>query len=241
MVDQFSRTKSLIGEEGFKKLRTSKVIVYGLGGVGSFVIEALARAGIGCLTIVDYDVVSITNLNRQIQATHQTIGKSKVEVTKQRILEIDPNINVISYNVFYTPENSAQTLNQTYDYVIDAVDNVTAKIDLADKANQLNLKIISCMGTGNKLDPSKFEFSDIFETSVCPLAKVVRKGLKEKGVKSLRVLYSKEQPIKRNNTKEELYETQLLSRKQIPASISFVPSVAGLLIAGEVIRELLKK
>ena len=232
MQDQFSRTELIIGKEGIEKLKDSKVAIFGLGGVGSYVLEACVRAGIGNFILVDKDEVDITNLNRQIIATRKTIGKPKVEVAKERILEINPDANVEIYKEFFMPETKG-ILDESIDYIVDAVDTVTAKIELVVRANRLNIPIISCMGTGNKLDPTKFEVSDIYKTSVCPLAKVMRKELKTRRIKKLKVVYSKEEPIK--------IETNNELRKQVPASISFVPSVAGLIIAGEVIKDILKE
>jgi len=210
-------------------LQNSKVAIFGIGGVGSFVVEGLVRAGIGSFLLVDNDEVDLTNLNRQLIATKETIGKPKVEVTKKRILDINSNANVEIVQEFFMPE-SRDIFDETVDYIVDAVDTVTAKIELIMRANKLNIPIISCMGTGNKLDPTKFEVSDIYKTSVCPLAKVMRKELKQRNIKKLKVVYSKEEPIKNKDTKE----------KQVPASIAFVPSVAGLIIAGEVIKDLIK-
>lgn len=225
MNNQFSRTEMLIGEKGIEKLKKSKVAIFGIGGVGSYTLEALVRAGIGDFILVDKDVVDETNLNRQIIATTKTIGESKVELAKQRILEINPNANVQIYQQFFLPETEG-ILDSSIDYIIDAVDTVIAKIELAVRANQMNIPIISSMGTGNKLDPTRFEVSDIYKTSVCPLAKVMRKELKNKGIKKLKVVYSKEEPIKLDS--------------KVPGSISFVPSVAGLILAGEVIKDLIK-
>lgn len=227
-MKQFSRTELLIGKENINKLNNSKVAVFGIGGVGSFTVEALARGGIGNFILVDKDDVDLTNINRQIIATSKTVGKPKVEVAKERILEINPNANVEIYKEFFMPETNG-ILDKTITYIVDAVDTVTAKIELVKRANELNIPIISCMGTGNKLDPTKFEVSDIYKTSVCPLAKVMRKELKTRGIKKLKVIYSKENPIKVN--KEPV--------KQVPGSISFVPSVAGLIIAGEVIKDII--
>lgn len=229
-MEQFSRTELLIGKENVDKLKNSKVAIFGIGGVGSFTVEALARGGIGKFILVDKDDVDLTNINRQIIATSKTIGKPKVEVAKERILEINPNANVEIYKEFFMPETNG-ILNKTITYIVDAVDTVTAKIELVKRANELNIPIISCMGTGNKLDPTKFEISDIYKTSVCPLAKVMRKELKSRGIKRLKVIYSKENPIKINKDKELI--------KQVPGSISFVPSVAGLIIAGEVIKDII--
>ncbi len=225
MDTQFSRTELLIGKENVKKLQNSKVAIFGIGGVGSYSVEALARAGIGSFILIDKDVVDITNINRQIIATHNSIGKPKVEVAKQRILDINPNAKVDTFQEFFMPK-SENILDKSIDYVIDAIDTVTAKIELIIRAKEQNIPIISCMGTGNKLDPTRFEVLDIYKTSICPLAKVMRRELKRRGIDSLKVIYSKEEPIENNiNT---------------PASISFVPSVAGLIIAGEVIKDLIK-
>ncbi len=231
MLEQFSRTELLIGKEGIEKLNKSKVAIFGIGGVGTFVVEGLVRAGIENFVLVDNDTIALSNLNRQIIATHKTIGKTKVEVAKERILEINPNAKVKIYQEFFMPDSEG-ILDETLDYIVDSVDTVTAKIELVMRANKLNIPIISSMGTGNKLDPTRFEVTDIYKTSVCPLAKVMRKELKTRGIKKLKVIYSKEEPIKVsqicNNT------------KQVPGSISFVPSVAGLIIAGEVIKDIIK-
>lgn len=229
-MEQFSRTELLIGKENLEKLKNSKVAVFGIGGVGSFVLEALTRAGIGNFILVDKDNVDLSNLNRQIIATRKTVGKPKVEVAKERILEINPNAEVEIYKEFFMPETEG-ILDSTISYVVDAIDTVTAKIELVKRAQELNIPIISSMGTGNKLDPTKFEVSDIYKTSVCPLAKVMRKELKARKIKKLKVVYSKELPIKVARNEEVI--------KQIPGSISFVPSVAGLIIAGEVIKDII--
>ena len=230
MQNQFNRTELLIGKDGVEKLNKAKVAIFGIGGVGSYVVEGLARAGIGNFVLVDKDEVDITNLNRQIIATHSTIGKPKVEVAKQRILDINPNANIEIYQEFFMPETQG-ILDESIDYIVDAVDTVTAKIELIVRANKMNIPIISSMGTGNKLDPTKFEITDIYKTCVCPLAKVMRKELKLRKIEKLKVVYSKEEPIK-NEQKENV--------KPVPASISFVPSVAGLIISGEVIKDILK-
>lgn len=229
-MGQFSRTELLIGKENLEKLKNSKVAIFGIGGVGSFVVEALTRAGIENFILVDKDNVDLSNLNRQIIATRKTVGKPKVEVAKERILEINPNAEVEIYKEFFMPETEG-ILNDSISYIVDAIDTVTAKIELVKRAQELNIPIISSMGTGNKLDPTKFEVSDIYKTSVCPLAKVMRKELKARGVKKLKVVYSKELPIKVARNEEVV--------KQIPGSISFVPSVAGLIIAGEVIKDII--
>lgn len=229
-MEQFSRTELLIGKENVEKLNKSKVAVFGIGGVGSYVVEGLARAGVGKFVLIDKDKVDITNLNRQIIATHKTVGKSKVEVSKERIIDINPNAEVEIYEEFFMPESEG-ILDETVDYIVDAVDTVTAKIELVIRADKLNIPIISSMGTGNKLDPTRFEVTDIYKTEVCPLAKVMRKELKQRGIKKLKVVYSKEEPVKAMQKEE--------GKKQPPASISFVPSVAGLIIAGEVIKDLI--
>ena len=226
MQEQFSRTELLIGKDGLKKLKEAKVAVFGVGGVGSYVVEGLARAGVGNFLLVDKDVVDITNINRQIIATHKTIGKPKVEVAKERILDINPKAKVEIIKEFFMPE-SKNILDESIDYIVDAIDTVTAKIELVLRAEKLKTPIISCMGTGNKLAPTRFEVTDIYKTSVCPLAKVMRKELKQRGIKKLKVVYSKEEPIKHEEGR-------------IPGSISFVPSVAGLIIAGEVIKDILE-
>lgn len=226
MQNQFLRTEMLIGKEAVEKLQKSKVAIFGIGGVGSYTVEALARAGIGKFILVDKDVVDETNLNRQIIATTKTIGRPKVEVAKERILEINPNAEVEIHQEFFMPETQG-ILDNSVNYIVDAVDTVTAKIELVLRANQMNIPIVSSMGTGNKLDPTKFEVADIYKTSVCPLAKVMRKELKNRGIKKLKVVYSKEEPIKQDG------------EKRLPASISFVPSVAGLIIAGEVVKDII--
>ena len=230
MSEQFTRTEMLIGKEGIEKLKNSKVAIFGIGGVGSYVVESLARAGVGSFVLVDNDEVSISNINRQIIATTKTIGKPKVEVAKQRILEINPQANVETYKEFFMPETEG-ILDESISYIVDAIDTVTAKIELVLRANKLNVPIISSMGTGNKLDPTRFEVTDIYKTSVCPLAKVMRKELKQKAIKKLKVVYSKEEPIK--------LEKDETAKKQVPASISFVPSVAGLIIAGEIVKDII--
>ncbi len=236
MLNQFSRTELLIGKEGIEKLNKSKVAVFGIGGVGSYVVEGLARAGIGNFILVDKDTVDLTNINRQIIATHKTIGIPKVEIARERILDINPYAKVEMYQEFFMPD-SKEILDNTVSYVVDAVDTVTAKIELVVRAKKLNIPIISSMGTGNKLDPTKFEVTDIYKTSICPLAKVMRKELKARGIDNLKVVYSKEEPIK----PEKINELENETKKQVPGSISFVPSVAGLIVAGEVIKDILDK
>ncbi|HJJ04820.1 MAG TPA: tRNA threonylcarbamoyladenosine dehydratase [Clostridiaceae bacterium] len=248
MLNQFSRTELLIGKESIEKLQNSKVAVFGIGGVGSFVVEGLVRAGIGNFILVDDDKVCLTNLNRQIIATRKTVGKPKVEVARDRILEINPNANVEIFQEFFMP-NSREILDETVSYVVDSIDTVTAKIELVVRAEKLNIPIISSMGTGNKLDPTKFEVTDIYKTSVCPLAKVMRKELRARNIKGLKVVYSKEEPIKPDKNLECSCKTGCIcppgtvrkctAKNQIPGSISFVPSVAGLIIAGEVIKDII--
>lgn len=234
MLNQFSRTEMLIGEEGIKKLKNSKVAIFGIGGVGSYVAEAIARCGVEKIILVDNDKVTITNINRQIIATTKTIGQYKVDLMKQRILDINPKAQIETYKTFYMPDCKEKILDSSIDYVVDAIDTVTAKIYLIQEAQSLNIPIISSMGTGNKLDPTKFEITDIYKTSVCPLAKVMRKELKQRNIKKLNVLYSKEEPVKTKKCNEEE-----ASKKQIPGSIAFLPSVAGLMISSKVIRDLI--
>ena len=228
MMQEFSRTAMLIGEEALQKLASSRVAIFGVGGVGSYVLEALARSGVGEFDLIDNDTVNITNINRQIIATHDTMGRSKVDVAKERVLSINPNAIVNTHKVFYLPENADEFDFSKYDYVVDAVDTVTAKIDIIVKAKENNIPVISSMGTGNKLDPTQFMIADIYKTTVCPLARVMRRELKKRGVESLKVLYSKEDPKTPGG------------EERIPSSIAFVPSVAGLIIAGEVIKDLIK-
>ena len=232
MENQFERTELLLGKENMEKLFSKKVAVFGAGGVGGYAIEALARTGVGRIDVIDSDVVSISNINRQIIATHKTIGLPKVDVIKQRILDISPNTVVNTYKTFYLPENSHLFDFTKYDYIIDAIDTVTGKIELVVNAQRANTPIISSMGTGNKLKPAMFEISDIYKTSVCPLAKVMRYELKKRGIKKLKVLYSKEYPAKVKQDPN--------AKKAVPGSIAFSPSVAGLIIASEVISDLLE-
>ena len=231
----FSRLELLIGKENIDKLSKAHILVFGVGGVGGYVVEALVRSGIGHITIVDNDEVSLTNLNRQIIATRETIGHKKVQVMRERMLSINPDCDVKTLEMFYLPEN-ADTIDLTqYDYVIDAIDTITSKIHLAVHCEQLSVPLISSMGTGNKMNPAMLEVSDIYKTSVCPLAKVIRRELKAKRVKRLKVVYSKELPIKPTQSKEET------NKRTIPGSTAFVPASAGLLIASEVIKDLLNK
>ena len=232
----YREQKCLYGQEGLQGLKKSKVAVFGIGGVGSFVVEGLVRAGIGNIVIVDPDDISVTNINRQIHALHSTLGKSKVEVMRKRILDINPDISVEIYKGNEISNGEENLIDNTFSYIVDAVDTVTIKIKLIQKAKQENIPIISCMGTGNKLEPTKLEVADIYKTSVCPLAKVIRKELKKIGIKKLKVVYSKEEPItckKIIDTDKKYYKTN--------GSISFVPSVAGLIIAGEVVKDILKE
>ena len=238
MLNQFSRTESLIGKDGIEKLQNAKVAIFGIGGVGSFVVEGLVRAGIGNFILVDADNIDITNINRQIIATRKTIGRPKVEVAKERILEINPDAKVEIYQEFFM-QKKKKILDNTVDYVVDAVDTVTAKIELVVRANKLNIPIISSMGTGNKLNPTKFEVTDIYKTSICPLAKVMRKELRKRGIKGLKVVYSKEEPIQQNKDVEK--QEEKTNKRQVPGSISFVPSVAGLIVAGEVVKDITQK
>ena len=248
MLNQFSRTELVIGKEGVEKLNNAKVAIFGLGGVGSFVLEGLVRAGVGNFVLIDDDKICLTNLNRQILATRKTVGQPKVEVAKQRILDINPNANVEIHQEFFMPETEG-ILDNSIDYIVDCIDTVTAKIELVVRAEKLNVPIISCMGTGNKLDPTRFEVTDIYKTSICPLAKVMRKELRNRGIKKLKVVYSKEEPVKLNETVENSCKHNCICppgtkrkctiRNQVPGSISFVPSVAGLIIAGEVVKVIL--
>jgi tRNA A37 threonylcarbamoyladenosine dehydratase len=223
----------LIGEEGLEKLLSSRVCVFGVGGVGSYAVEALARSGVGKIDLVDADTVCESNINRQIIATHKTLGMYKVDAEKERILEINPNCEVGVYRMFYLPENAGDIDMSVYDYVIDAVDTVTAKIEIIKRAKEAGTPVISSMGAANKLDPTAFEVADIYKTQVCPLAKVMRRELKKRGIESLKVVYSREEAIKPLQLEEEQ-----TGRRVTPASIAFVPSVAGLIVAGEVIKDL---
>ncbi len=237
MQNEFSRTELLLGHAPMEKLRNSRVLVFGVGGVGSHCIEALARSGIGTFTIVDNDVVSLTNINRQSIACHSTIGQYKTQVMKDRILDINPRARVTAKEQFVLSDGIGELLEEKPDYIVDAIDTVTAKISLAVLAEERGIPIISSMGTGNKLDPSAFEIGDIYETSVCPLCRVMRRELKKRGVKRLTVLYSKEEPVLICSAGADL-ETKGASGRSAPGSVSFVPPVAGLLMAGYVIRRL---
>ncbi|NMB33318.1 MAG: tRNA threonylcarbamoyladenosine dehydratase [Clostridium sp.] len=231
MDNQFSRTELLLGRESMIKLRNSKVAVFGVGGVGSYAAEALARSGLGSIVLIDYDIIDISNLNRQIHANFKTIGLKKVEVMKERLLDINPNMDIEIFDEMYTSENKNQLLSNSYDYVIDAIDMISSKINLIENCNMMNIPIISSMGAGNKLDPTMFQIGDIYETNTCPLAKVMRRELRKKGIESLKVVWSKEKPIKPN--------FQIEGVKIVPGSVAYVPSVCGLIIASEVIRDLI--
>ncbi|MBE5936237.1 MAG: tRNA threonylcarbamoyladenosine dehydratase [Lachnospiraceae bacterium] len=232
MKDKFLRTKVLLGDKAMDKLYNSRVAVFGIGGVGGHVVEALVRSGVGYIDIIDKDDVSESNINRQLIATTKTVGKAKVDVMMDRMLEINPDVIITKHKCFYLPETRDLFDFSKYDYIVDAVDTVTAKIDLVMAATEAGVPIISSMGAGNKLDPTAFEVTDIYKTSVCPLAKVMRKELKKRNIKHLKVVYSKEEPIK---IQEQLDDGDV--KKNIPGSIAFVPSVVGLIIAGEVIRD----
>lgn len=248
MLNQFSRTELLFGREAMEKLKNSRVAVFGIGGVGGYTVEALARSGVGSLDLIDDDKVCLTNINRQIIATRKTVGQYKVEVMKERILEINPEAAVTAHQCFYSAETANQFDFSEYDYIVDAIDTVSAKLEMIIQAQAKNIPIISCMGAGNKLDPTKFAIADIYKTSMCPLAKVMRRELKARGVKKLKVLYSTEPakaPIedmavscKSNCICPPGTVRKCTKRRQVPGSNAFVPSVAGLIIAGEVIKEL---
>lgn len=236
MLNEFSRMEILLGEESVEKLASSRVAVFGLGGVGSYAAEALARCGIGGLTLVDHDTISLTNINRQLYALHSTLGKTKIQIAKERIHDISPDILVHTYEMFYNEESADLFHMNEYNYVVDAMDTVSAKLLLIERAKQAKIPVISCMGTGNKLDPLRFEITDISKTSVCPLAKVMRTELRRRGIKKVKVLYSKERPIKNTVKNHEKKEN---TDRPVPGSIAFVPSVAGLCIASEVVKDLL--
>ena len=237
-MNPYARTQLLLGKEGMEKLRCARVAVFGLGGVGGYVVEALARCGVGALDLVDHDTISLTNINRQILATRQTLGLSKAQAAADRVHAIDPQIRVSPIQAFYSPDTADQFDFSQYDYVIDAIDTVTGKLALITAAKAAGTPIISSMGTGNKLDPTKFQIADISKTSVCPLARIMRKECAKRGIRSLKVLFSTEDPapLLEDAGEEELPE----GRRSLPGSVAFVPSVAGLIIAGEVIRDLIK-
>lgn len=229
MKNQFERLELIFGREAIEKLNRSRIAVFGVGGVGGYVVEALARSGVGAIDIIDSDKVCLSNLNRQIIATHSTIGRYKVDVAEERIHDINPNAKVTKYKVFYLPETASMFDFNKYDYIVDAIDTVTAKIDLAINANKTSTRIISSMGAGNKIDPTAFEVADIYKTSIDPIARVMRYELRKRGIDKLKVVYSKEVPMKVNS-----------EDKRTPGSTPFVPSVVGLIIAGEVIKDLIK-
>lgn len=252
MSEQFSRTELLFGREAMEKLANARVAVFGIGGVGGHALEALVRSGVGTIDIIDDDKVCLSNLNRQLIATHKTIGQYKVDAAKQRMEEINPDVVIYGHRTFFLPETADQFDFTQYDYIVDAIDTVTGKLELAVRANQAGVPIISSMGAGNKLDPTAFEVADIYETSVCPLAKVMRRELKKRGIGKLKVVYSREPaltPIEPDDNGEsageKIEDDKMLSdreqnrRRQIPGSNAFVPSVAGLIIAGEVIKGLI--
>lgn len=232
MIDRFSRSRLLLGDNAIELLKNSTVAVFGVGGVGGYVCEALARSGVGTLVIVDHDTVSLTNINRQIIALESTVGEKKVDVLKKRLLDINPEINVVARDEFFLPENSDTFDFSKYDYVVDAIDTVSGKIEIVMKAKAVGACVISSMGAGNKLDPTRFEVADIFSTSVCPLARVMRTELRKRGVDSLKVVYSKEV------AKKPLESEEKSGKRQTPGSLAFVPSVVGLIIASEVVKDL---
>ena len=248
MLNQFSRTELLLGQEGMEKLYRARVAVFGIGGVGGYTVEALARSGVGTLDLIDDDKVCLTNLNRQIFATRKTVGQYKVDVAQQRILEINPKAVVHTYKTFYAPQTAELFDFSQYDYVVDAIDTVTGKLELVEQAEKAGVPIISSMGAGNKMDPTAFEVADIYETSVCPLARVMRKELKKRGIEKLKVVYSKEPPMTPIDDMAINCRTNCIcppgtarkctQRRQVPGSNAFVPSVVGLIIAGEVVKDL---
>jgi len=235
MKEQFLRTAMLLGEESLFRLQKARVAVFGLGGVGGYTVEALARAGIGQLDLIDNDTISLSNVNRQILATHSTVGLDKTEAAKQRVLDINPDCIVRTHKVFYTPDTAAQFDFTQYHYIVDAIDTVTGKLALVERANALGTPIICCMGTGNKLDASAFQVADISKTSMCPLARIMRKELGKRGIKHLKVVYSQEEALTPTGWEEE---AAAIGKRQIPGSVSFVPGAAGLILAGEVIKDL---
>lgn len=235
MIHQFSRTELLLGEEALERLKKARVAVFGVGGVGGYAVEALARSGVGALDLIDNDTVALSNLNRQIIALHSTIGQHKVDVAKARVHDINPDCEVRVYKTFYLPETAEEFDFSAYDYVIDAIDTVKGKLGLAQQAQDAGTPIISSMGAGNKLDPTAFEVADIYKTSVCPLARVMRCECRKRGIKKLKVVYSKEVPVRPKTVSEETGV-----RRDIPGSLAFVPSVAGLILAGEVIKDIIK-
>jgi tRNA A37 threonylcarbamoyladenosine dehydratase len=236
MNDIFARTQMLIGPEGLRRLHSSRVAVFGLGGVGSYAVEALARAGIGHFVLVDNDLVAPSNINRQLIALHSTLGKLKVEVARARILDINPAAEVEMHNAFVLPENAADFIRKDYDYLVDAIDTVCAKVELVFQSQKANVPVISCMGAGNKMDPTGFVVADIFQTKYCPLSKVMRRELRKRGVDRLKVVYSPEKPMRKTITSHEYPAAE----RYVQGSISFVPPVAGLILAGQVVQDLIK-
>lgn len=245
MLNEFSRTELLFGREAMEKLFSSRVAVFGVGGVGGYCVEALARSGVGALDLIDNDTVCLTNINRQLHATQKTIGKYKVDVAAERVAEINPKCQVTTHKTFFMPDTAEQFDFSAYDYVVDAIDTVTGKIAIACAAQAAGVPVISCMGAGNKLDPTSFEVTDIYKTTVCPLARVMRRELKKRGIRKLKVVYSREEPVtpsaadKADVAAER--EPQSTARRDIPGSCAFVPSVAGLILAGEVVKDIIKK
>ena len=237
MREEFSRTGLLLGNDAMERLQKARVAVFGVGGVGGYTVEALARSGIGALDLIDSDTVSLSNINRQILATHSTVGMLKVEAAKQRILDINPDAVVRTYPIFYTPETADQFDFTVYDYIIDAIDTVTGKLALVERATQAGTPIICCMGAGNKLDAAAFEVSDLSKTTMCPLARVMRKELGKRGIKHLKVVYSREEALTPVGAEEE---AKAIGKRQIPGSVAFVPGAAGLILAGEVIKDIAK-
>ena len=235
MLEQFLRTEMLLGSEAIRKLQNARVAVFGLGGVGGYVVEALARSGVGSLDLIDSDTVSVSNLNRQILATHSTVGMLKVDAARQRVQDINPACNVKTYPIFYTPDTADSFDFTQYDYIVDAIDTVTGKLALVERAKAAGTPIICCMGTGNKLDASAFQVADISKTAMCPLARVMRKELTKRGIRHLKVVYSQEETLTPTGWEEE---AAALGKRQIPGSVAFVPGAAGLLLAGEVVRDL---
>ncbi|MBE6922117.1 MAG: tRNA threonylcarbamoyladenosine dehydratase [Ruminococcaceae bacterium] len=235
MKDELLRTAMLLGEEAVTRLQTARVAIFGIGGVGGYTLEALARAGVGQLDLIDNDTVSRSNINRQILATQSTVGMAKVEAGKNRVLDINPDCVIRTWQVFYTPETADQFDFTQYDYIVDAIDTVTGKLQLIQRAHECGTPVISCMGTGNKLNPWAFEVSDISKTSMCPLARIMRKELGKRGIKHLKVVYSQEEALSPTGWEDE---AKLLGKRQIPGSVSFVPGAAGLILAGEVIKDL---
>ena len=236
--EQFLRTQMLLGTEALEKLQKARVAVFGIGGVGGYTVEALARSGVGQLDLIDSDTVSASNINRQILATHSTVGMPKVEAAKTRILDINPDCLVRTYQMFYLPETADQFDFTQYDYIVDAIDTVTGKLQLVQRAYEVGTPIICCMGTGNKLDASAFEVADISKTTMCPLARIMRKELAKRGIKHLKVVYSKEEALTPTGWEEE---AAALGKRQIPGSVAFVPGAAGLILAGEVIKDIAMK